>query len=174
MNLGPFDFIRAAICKGGFPSPGPSLQGLDPLLQRYENDQAAQIEGYLGIDHNPDGTHNNIRSQSIYAAVQLVTAQVYTDAARTLDGLAANIATATATTIFTLAEPGYYRVYAYLANSAAGNFGAMASVIFTGTSGRLTADNGALLTITLAGRDVQVTQTSGVNADVTWGYFRVH
>lgn len=174
MNLGPFAWIRAAVCRGGFPSPGAEFQGLTPLQQRNGNDQAAQLQGWLGTDHNADGTHKNVRSQSVYASDLVVTPLVVADAQRMMNGVAVNLATATAQTIVTLDEPGFYRVYAIIANSAAGNFSSMATVIFTGTSGRLTPDDGALLTITLVGRDVQITQTSGGNADVAWGYSRVY
>ena len=71
-----------------------------------------------------------------------------------------------AATLFTLADSSTQTVNridviagAYKNNAA--NFTAIATVLFDGTTARIVANNGALLTLTLSGLNVQATQTSG-------------
>ena len=82
--------------------------------------------------------------------------------------------TATPATIFAAAgSAGLYNVYAYLAAGGAA-YMSSALVAFDGTSVvRLSGTNGANLTITVSGTNVQVTQTSGVNQTVSYVYLKI-
>lgn len=96
-----------------------------------------------------------------------------------IPGATASIATATPTTIIALGSlagngAGRISVTAYLSNAGAGNYTAVADVLCDGTNARLVNNtNGALLTITLSGLNVQVTQSSGGNQVVNWSYVRL-
>ena len=57
---------------------------------------------------------------------------------------------------------------AYKNNAA--NFTAIATVLFDGTTARIVANNGALLTLTLSGLNVQATQTSGGALVIYYSY----
>jgi hypothetical protein len=79
--------------------------------------------------------------------------------------------TGVATTVYSIpsgVNGGFY-VVAFLNSSGnPNNFTAAATVIFDGTDGRIVANNGGQMTLTLSGSDIQVTQTSGVTQTVTW------
>lgn len=96
-----------------------------------------------------------------------------------IPGATASIATATPTTIIALGSlanngAGRIAVTAYLSNAGAGNYTAATDVLCDGTNARLVNTvNGALLTITLSGLNVQVTQSSGGNQVVNWSYVRL-
>ena len=88
----------------------------------------------------------------------------------------ATIASGSATTIFgiTAANTGQYEIVAVIKSS--GNpaaYTSVATLIWDGTGGRIIANNGTGLTITLSSSNVQATQTSGVNQDVSWSYQRI-
>ena len=91
-------------------------------------------------------------------------------------GSVTGIATATATTIFTLsgtaaAAGGRYDIVALIGNSAsAAAYTAYATAMWDGSQARIVSSNGTNLTITLATAAVQVTQTSGVIQTVNWSY----
>jgi hypothetical protein len=81
--------------------------------------------------------------------------------------------TATPAALFTIggANRGRYDVVALIANSgSAANYTASASVIWDGTQGRIVADNGSLMTLTISGAEVRVTQSSGSNQTVRWSH----
>jgi hypothetical protein len=95
--------------------------------------------------------------------------------ARTANG-SVSTTTAVASTIFsiTAALRGRYEVVALIANSGSpASYTSVASVIWDGNGGRVVANNGTNLTITLSGSDVQVTQTSGSAQTVFWSFLRV-
>ena len=80
-----------------------------------------------------------------------------------------------AATLFTLADSPTQTVNridviagAYKNNAA--NFTAIATVLFDGTTARIVANNGALLTLTLSGLNVQATQTSGGALVIYYSY----
>lgn len=81
-------------------------------------------------------------------------------------------ATGVATTAFTLPGVGGYTVDAFQSGSGApADYSANAIMIHNGTNAvRRSGTNGANLTITLSGADVQVTQTSGgtISIDFVW------
>jgi len=84
--------------------------------------------------------------------------------------------TATAATMFTVsgANRGRYDLVSLIPNSGtASDYTATATVIWDGTQARVVASNGAKLTTTLSGGNVQVTQTSGTNQTVYWSYIYV-
>jgi len=73
---------------------------------------------------------------------------------------------ATPITVFTPSGfGGLYQIVVLIANAGA-EYLATANLLWDGTTARITSDNGALLTLTLAGNAVQVTQTSGGAANV--------
>ena len=81
-----------------------------------------------------------------------------------------SIATATPTTAFTMAESasiGLYSVYAYIGFSGGpSDYTSFADVMWDGSGGRIVANNGTSLALTLSGGNVQVAQTSGSNQTV--------
>lgn len=97
---------------------------------------------------------------------------IVTGNSRTSSG-SSTIATATPTTIFSATAPGRYEVYAYSSAAGAANYTAFATVVSDDTNTRIVSNDGSLLTLTLSGNNVQVTQTSGGNLAVSWGYLRI-
>lgn len=77
--------------------------------------------------------------------------------------------TAVATTAFSATAAGRYDVVAYISNLGTA-YTAFSTVVSDGTNARLSSSNGANLTITLSGTDVQVTQTSGSTQTVAFAY----
>jgi hypothetical protein len=87
-----------------------------------------------------------------------------------------SVATATPTTIFsiTAANRGRYEVVAMVLGSGIPlGYTAIATVIWDGSGGRVVANNGTNLTITLSGSDVQVTQTAGSSQIIYWSFQRL-
>lgn len=84
------------------------------------------------------------------------------------------VVTATATTMFTLpASAGMYQVYAWISNVGSA-YQSVARLVCDGTTLiRIEGTNGANLTITVSGRNVQCTQSSGVNQTVNYSYQRI-
>jgi hypothetical protein len=85
-------------------------------------------------------------------------------------------ATATATTIFSItgANRGRYEIVALIANSGVPNgYTSIATVIWDGDGGRIIANNGTNLTITLSTTNVQITQISGSTQTVYWSFQRI-
>jgi hypothetical protein len=78
---------------------------------------------------------------------------------------------ATTTTLFSAAgKPGRYTVSAFSPNTAAAYHG-VADFIFDGAAfSRVQGTNGALLTLTASGTDVQATQTSGTTLAIAYVY----
>lgn len=93
-------------------------------------------------------------------------------AALTSTGTTGSIATATPTTIFTTTL-GAYLVFAWVVDTGAANYTASATVIDENSGARISANNGGALTITLSGRNVQVTQSSGSSNSVRWSYLKI-
>jgi hypothetical protein len=84
--------------------------------------------------------------------------------------------TAVATTLFsiTAGNRGRYEVLAMIANSGdASLYTAFATVIWDGSTGRIVANNGVRILLTLSGSDVQVTQTSGSTQTLFWSVQRI-
>jgi hypothetical protein len=80
-----------------------------------------------------------------------------------------------ATTIFTPSDSaGIYEVYAYLFSGGT-NYMAVATIGYDGASAvaRITGTNGSLMTLTVSGSNVQVTQTSGVSQTVSYVYLKI-
>ncbi len=86
----------------------------------------------------------------------------------------ASVATATATTVFTLpASAGAYQVFVWL-TAGGSTYQSFATLMCDGTTlARIGGTNGANMTITVSGRNVQVTQSSGVSQTVQWSYVRL-
>jgi hypothetical protein len=87
-------------------------------------------------------------------------------------GTTGSISSGVATTIFT-ATVGYYIVFASIVDLGAANYTAHAVVLDENTTTRVVADNGGALTITVSGRNVQVTQSSGGAQAVRWSYLKI-
>ena len=95
--------------------------------------------------------------------------------ARTANG-SVSATTAVATTIFsiTAALTGRYEVVALIGFSGApAQYTAIATIIWDGNGSRVVANNGANLTITISGSNVQITQTSGSTQTVSWSFLRI-
>lgn len=95
--------------------------------------------------------------------------------ARTANGTV-SATTAVATTIFsiTAALTGRYEVVALIGFSGApAQYTAIATIIWDGNGSRVVANNGANLTITISGSNVQITQTSGSTQTVSWSFLRI-
>lgn len=71
-----------------------------------------------------------------------------------------SLANATATTMFSVAAAGRYDIFVDVVANDAATYGAFATVIMD-TTGRIVANNAALVVITLSGTNVQVTQSLG-------------
>ena len=94
----------------------------------------------------------------------------------TATGNTGSIASGVATTIFTAASGLAVRYdIATCLNStgAPAVYTAIATVVFDGSDARIIATNGTLMTLTLSGNAVQVTQTSGGAATVYYNYLRI-
>ena len=95
--------------------------------------------------------------------------------ARSADGTV-SATTAVATTIFSITAGlrGRYEVVAMIPNSgSAALYTSIATVIWDGNGGRIVANNGTNLTITLSVSDVQITQTAGTTQTVYWSFLRI-
>jgi hypothetical protein len=91
----------------------------------------------------------------------------------TTSGVSAVTPDLTPITLFALPGAGLFRVFAYLSNAGA-QYIASAEVGHDGTNPQLVrADNGANMTITLSGSNVQGTQASGAGEPISWSYLRI-
>jgi hypothetical protein len=120
-----------------------------------------------------DGSNSNtfLVSATETSSEEVLTASAGT---RTLFGtVSANHATAT--TILTVpAAAGLHIVFATVAGSgSAANYTAFATVLVEGATARIATNDGALLTLTLSGLNVQATQSSGVSQTVTYRSLRI-
>jgi hypothetical protein len=107
-------------------------------------------------------SQNNLSAELITASKGYLTAS----------GSTATVS-ATPATIFTMtgSNRGRYDVVALIANTGGpSQYTAAAIAIWDGTGARIISDNGANLTLTVSGGDVQVTQTSGSNQNINWSY----
>ncbi len=87
-------------------------------------------------------------------------------------GSNATIATATPTTIFTPSgTAAMWDIFATSPNAGV-EYLANARLMWDGTNARIVSENGSLLTLTLSGNNVQVTQNSGGNLGIFWRYFK--
>jgi len=100
--------------------------------------------------------------------------RLFVDPGNTQTSGTTTAATGVATTLFSLpASAGAYQVFAWLANGGS-LYQSVATLMCDGvTLARTTGANGASLTITVSGRNVQTTQISGVSQPVYWSYQRV-
>lgn len=138
----------------------------------------ARISGVWQIEHLDNGRHGNVHATSVTVGGEvlagLVTGEsVIAELFSTSPQRTTTMATATATTLFDAVGNGLYRVVAFLPDAGAANYAAFADVVSEGTNARIVANNGALLTLTLSGTNVQATQSSGADAAVAWSYLRI-
>jgi hypothetical protein len=94
----------------------------------------------------------------------------------TLTGTTGSIATATPTTIFAVSASavGAFIVSAWSASGGGSIYTASATVTADGTgNARILSNDGAGLTITMSGANVQVTQSSGGNLTINWAYLLI-
>jgi hypothetical protein len=72
------------------------------------------------------------------------------------------------------ANRGRYEIVALIAHSGApAQYTATATAIWDGNGARIVSSNGANLTLTLSGGDVQVTQTAGSTQTVYWSHLYI-
>lgn len=131
---------------------------------------------------NGGGTFVNNATSIIKHGVYNLTSNTYDvdvmpsqESMRTSTG-SLSMANATATTLFSVLPSGRFDIFAYVFASNAANFCASATVLSDGGGGagiRIIANNGANLTLTIAGDNVQATQTSGAAATVVYSYVRI-
>ena len=96
------------------------------------------------------------------------------DGVRSTAASTGSINTATPTTITDLSgQSGMFQVFAQIPSAGASDFTASATVLAEGTSARITTNNGAKLTLTLSGTQIQVTQTAGFAAIVKWSILKI-
>ena len=107
------------------------------------------------------------------AAANLPLVLVASTSINTTTGSTGSIADATPTTIFSASSTGMYAVFAYVSGAGAANYTAQSFVMSEGSSARAVSNNGVSLTITVSGTNVQVTQTSGGSATVSWSYVKI-
>ncbi|PKN71189.1 MAG: hypothetical protein CVU54_01850 [Deltaproteobacteria bacterium HGW-Deltaproteobacteria-12] len=86
----------------------------------------------------------------------------------TASGDTGSIAHNTPTTIITASGNSMYIVFAYIAAAGSANYTAYAFVLTEGSDARIAAGNGSLLTLTISGLNIRVTQNSGGAATVAW------
>jgi hypothetical protein len=115
--------------------------------------------GGVSIGNTTDPGATNLSVTGAISAATVNTARYYTALGNT-----GSIANATATTIYTITGRCVVTVGAYLFAGAGtpASYAATATVIYDGVAGRITSNNGTLLSLTLSGADIQVTQSSGV------------
>jgi hypothetical protein len=83
--------------------------------------------------------------------------------------------TSVATTLFGLPGTGRFEVFAYITSGDAANYAAFATVLREAGGGqRIVANNAGLLTLTLSGGNIQVTQASGAAQTVVYRYLRIN
>jgi len=88
-------------------------------------------------------------------------------------GIAANIASGVATTIFTPSgKSGMWTIMAFIADVGTPYLANARLMWGSAGTARLVSENDGSLTITLSGNNVQVTQTSGIEANVTYIIYR--
>lgn len=96
---------------------------------------------------------------------------------KTASGSTGSITSGVATTIFSMSGSGVASRFEVAAaiNSTGNptNYAAIATVVFDGSDGRIIANNGGGLTITLSGTNVQVEQSTGGAANVNWVYTKL-
>jgi hypothetical protein len=123
---------------------------------------------------NPNGGNVLVGTTSTSGSASNATNLVL-GGARTANGNVSALVS-TAITIFsiTAALRGRYEVVAMVAGSGSvGALSSIATVIWDGSAGRVVANNGTNLTITLSGSDVQITQTSASTQTVFWSFLRI-
>ena len=123
--------------------------------------------GGVSIGNTTDPGATNLSVTGAISAATVNTARYYTALGDT-----GSIATGTATTIYTITGRCVVTVGAYLFAGAGtpATYAATATVIYDGTAGRITSNNGTLLLLTLSGANIQVTQNSGSTqpAGIRW------
>lgn len=144
-------------------------------MDTYNTRVGAGIFGFF-----TDATHGVSVKVTADGVLQVLLRDGSTDTAATRSasfasarGTTGSIADSTPTTIFSASAQGRYDIYAVIVSAGSVGFAAIATVVSEGSDARLaTFSNGNNLVITLSGTNVQVNQTSGGSATVTWGYIR--
>jgi hypothetical protein len=149
------------------------------LSERFRINQAgictwSNISGVAGTAMTLNSTGLLVGTTSASGSSSNATALVF-GGAKTASG-SVSATTAVATTIFsiTAALTGRYEVVALVGFSGApAQYTAIATIIWDGNGSRVVANNGANLTITISGTNVQITQTSGSTQTVSWSFLRI-
>jgi hypothetical protein len=130
----------------------------------------------IGNTTDPGATNlsvtGSISAASLSTTGTISAATVNTARYYTALGNTGSIANGTATTIYTITGQCVITVGAYLFAGAGSpaTYASTATVIYDGTAGRITSNNGTLLLLTLSGANIQVTQNSGSTqpAGIRW------
>lgn len=130
--------------------------------------------GQTRVMTTPDANFTAARTD---AAQTFTGSQKLSDGFYTNNGNTGSIPHNTATTIFALSGGGLYQVTAFLraGEGAPGAYSSFATVAFDGTAARIVANDASLMTITLSGNNVQVTQLSSAPQPdgVAWSFSRL-
>jgi hypothetical protein len=161
MNFG-FEFQNeiAGIRPGGFW-----------IVQQFARLMAG-ISGTWKIEHLDNGRHGDVIASSVTTPDLEVSSSAILARVDSENG-STSMATATATTIFTVPGSGMFQVFAAVFAAGSANYTASAVVMSDGVDARITANNGGLLALTLSGLNVQATQSSGTTLSVLWAYLRI-
>lgn len=98
---------------------------------------------------------------------------ITTTQVKTAAGALMAIASGVATTVYAIPSSGMYQVFTYQPGGSAAAFTASAVVLCTGPSYKITATNGTNMTLTMAGANVQVTQTLGSAINVNYVVLKI-
>lgn len=124
--------------------------------------------GGVSIGNTTDAGTGNLNVNGITKSGQYYTAK----------GNTGSIATATATTIYTVSGQCVVTIGAWLVSGqgSPATYAATATVIYDDVAGRIVSNNASLLTLTLSGANIQVTQSSGATsaAGVNWSVLVQH
>jgi hypothetical protein len=102
---------------------------------------------------------------------QSLTFKSFPSGLKSASGASASTASGSPVTLFAASSAGMYLVTTYIVDAGAANYTATAIVLNDGTNARIiNTSNGASLTLTLSGTNVQSTQSSGSAAVMTYTY----
>lgn len=130
----------------------------------FTRNQIQNVVGTVRFENNSTGTVSE-QNRALTSAFDDANGFIHFDA---IIENVVSAPSAVATTIFTMSRAGRYDVASYLASSGSpGNNTAFATVIWDGSNGRIDSNNGTLMTLTLSGANIQVTQSTGGTQNVT-------
>lgn len=154
--------------------PGIFVDNANVKLSSYE-DQFGGTAEFNFLAGSPETCFQNTvwgpNPSPIYSKYQFANGKLVQ-----LTGTQSAVVSGVATTLFALpVTAALYEVYAYIPNAAAGSLYMASSRIGAdgGTLAEIGGEAGANISLSVSGTAVQVTQTSGTNQTIGWGYRRL-